>query len=153
MRVMAMVWMARLRARSPRRLGDAERVLPLLTGSGLVPDRAANAASLRHRPGWENDTMAWAGLTAPMPRRSVNREPSPPRWSAAGPGWQPTRAAPPAGRGPSVEARRAGPLVRGWPGVVPAAASARRARYRSEGHEPCSARCPPHLAAARGVGW
>jgi hypothetical protein len=45
---------------------------PLLASSGLVPPRAANAASLRHRPGCENDTMAWAALTGPMPRRSIN---------------------------------------------------------------------------------
>ena len=44
---------------------------PLLAGSGLVPASAANAASLRQRPGWENVTMAWAALTGPMPRRSV----------------------------------------------------------------------------------
>jgi hypothetical protein len=29
-------------------------VWPLLAGIGLVPPRAANAASLRQRPGWEN---------------------------------------------------------------------------------------------------
>jgi hypothetical protein len=72
MRVMAMVWMARFRARSPPRLSRCRTVLPLLAGSGLVPDSVANAASLRHRPGWENDTMAWAAVTAPMPRRWVN---------------------------------------------------------------------------------
>jgi hypothetical protein len=27
----------------------------------------ANAASLRQRPAWENDTMAWAALTGPIP--------------------------------------------------------------------------------------
>jgi len=31
-----------------------------------------DAASLRQRPGWERDTMVWAALTEPMPRRSVN---------------------------------------------------------------------------------
>ncbi len=43
-------------------------VRPLLAGSGLVPARAAKAASLRQRPGWEKLTMAWAALTGPMPR-------------------------------------------------------------------------------------
>ena len=71
-RVVAMVCRARLRARSPPRLSRWRTVLPLLAGSGLVPARAANAASLRQRPGWENDTMAWAALTGPMPRRSVS---------------------------------------------------------------------------------
>jgi len=32
-------------------------VRPLLACSGLVPDSAANAASLRQRPGWEKLTM------------------------------------------------------------------------------------------------
>ena len=36
-------------------------VLPLPTGIGLVPLKAANAASLRHLPGWEKLMMAWAG--------------------------------------------------------------------------------------------
>src|SRR6476469_1721806 len=31
----------------------------LLAGSGLAPASAANAASSRHRPTCENDTMAW----------------------------------------------------------------------------------------------
>ena len=48
MRVMAMVWMALLRARSPPRLSRCRTVLPLLARSGLVPDSAANAASFRH---------------------------------------------------------------------------------------------------------
>jgi hypothetical protein len=72
MRVMAMVWIALFRARSPPRLSRCRTVLPLLAGNGLVPDSAAKAASLRHRPGWEKDTMAWAAVTTPMPRRSVN---------------------------------------------------------------------------------
>ena len=38
-------------------------VWPLLAGRGLVPPRAAYAASLRHRPGWEKLTMAWAALS------------------------------------------------------------------------------------------
>ena len=42
-------------------------VWPLLAGIGLVPPSAANAASLRQRPGWEKLTMAWAALTGPMP--------------------------------------------------------------------------------------
>ena len=66
----AMVWMARLRARSPPRLRRWRTVRPLLAGIGQVPAREANAASLRHRPGWENDTMAWAAVTGPMPGRS-----------------------------------------------------------------------------------
>ena len=65
---MAMVWMARLRARSPPRLSRCRTVRPLLAGSGQVPAREANAASLRQRPGWENETMAWAAasIAAPM---------------------------------------------------------------------------------------
>jgi hypothetical protein len=31
------------------------------------PASLANAASLRQRPAWENDTMAWAALTGPIP--------------------------------------------------------------------------------------
>jgi hypothetical protein len=58
MRVMAMVWIALFRARSPPRLSRCRTVLPLLACNGLVPDSAANAASLRHRPGREKDTMA-----------------------------------------------------------------------------------------------
>jgi hypothetical protein len=53
------------------RLSRCRTVWPLLACRGLVPARAANAASLRQRPGWEKDTMAWAALTGPMPRRSV----------------------------------------------------------------------------------
>ena len=45
--------------------------LPLLASNGLVPDRAAAAASLRPCPTWENDPMTWAAVTAPMRRRSV----------------------------------------------------------------------------------
>jgi hypothetical protein len=44
-------------------------VWPLLAGIGLMPPSAANAASLRHRPGWEKLTMACAALTGPMPNR------------------------------------------------------------------------------------
>ena len=58
MRVMAMVWIALFKARSPPRLSRCRTVLPLLACSGLVPASAAKAASLRHRPGWEKDTMA-----------------------------------------------------------------------------------------------
>ena len=42
-------------------------VWPLLAGMGLVPLSAAYAASLRHRPGWEKLTTAWAALTGPTP--------------------------------------------------------------------------------------
>jgi hypothetical protein len=55
------MWIALFRARSPPRLSRWRTVWPLLAGSGLVPDSAAKAASLRHRPGWENETMTWAG--------------------------------------------------------------------------------------------
>jgi hypothetical protein len=34
---------------------------------GLVPASLAKAASLRQRPAWDNDTMAWAALTGPIP--------------------------------------------------------------------------------------
>ena len=67
MRVSAMAWMARFRARSPPRLSRCRIVWPLLAGMGLVPPRAANAASLRQRPGWEKLTMACAALTGPTP--------------------------------------------------------------------------------------
>jgi hypothetical protein len=46
-------------------------VLPMLAGIGLVPPSAANAASLRRRPGWEKLTMACAALTGPTPYRPV----------------------------------------------------------------------------------
>ncbi len=46
-------------------------VWPQLAGMGLVPPSAAKAASLRHRPGWEKLTMAWAALTGPTPYRVV----------------------------------------------------------------------------------
>jgi len=41
--------------------------LPLLAGSWLVPPGAAYAVSLRHRPGCEELTMAWAALTGSAP--------------------------------------------------------------------------------------
>ncbi len=66
-RVTAMAWMARFSARSSPRLSRCRTVLPLLAGIGLVPPSAANAASLRQRPGWEKLTMAWAALTGPTP--------------------------------------------------------------------------------------
>ena len=62
-RVTAMVWMARFRARSPPRLRRRRTVRPLLASSGLVPARAANAASLRLRPGCEK-------LTGDIPGRA-----------------------------------------------------------------------------------
>ena len=34
---------------------------PLLAGIGLAPASAAYAASLRQRPGWDQDTIAWCG--------------------------------------------------------------------------------------------
>src|SRR3954454_20134098 len=68
-RVVAMVWIARLSARSPPWLSRWRTVRPLLAGSGLAPASAANAASLRQRPGWEKLTMAWAALTGPTPGR------------------------------------------------------------------------------------
>lgn len=39
---------------------------------GLDPASLAKAVSLRQRPGWENDTMAWAALTGLMPGRLVS---------------------------------------------------------------------------------
>src|SRR5438034_11519285 len=68
-RVSAMVWMARFKALSPPRLSRCRTVLPLLAGTGLVPPRAANAASLRHLPGWEKLTTASAALIGPTPYR------------------------------------------------------------------------------------
>ena len=38
-----------------------------LAGIGLAPASAAFAASLQQRPGWDQDTMAWAALTEPTP--------------------------------------------------------------------------------------
>jgi hypothetical protein len=58
MRVRAMMWMALFSARSPLRLSRWRVVWPLDASSGLVPASLAKAASLRQRPGWENDTMA-----------------------------------------------------------------------------------------------
>jgi hypothetical protein len=37
-------------------------VWPLEASIGLVPASVAKAASLRQRPGWENETIAWAAL-------------------------------------------------------------------------------------------
>jgi hypothetical protein len=48
-RVVAMVWIARFSARSPPRLRRCRTVRPLLACRGLVPARAAKAASFRHR--------------------------------------------------------------------------------------------------------
>jgi hypothetical protein len=62
-----MVWIALLSARSPPRLRRCRTVRPLEASSGLTPARAANAASLRHRPGWEKLTMTWAVQIGPMP--------------------------------------------------------------------------------------
>ncbi len=67
-----MVCRARFRARSPPRLRRCRMVRPLLASSGRAPARVANAASLRHRPGWEKLTIACAALTGPMPCRSVS---------------------------------------------------------------------------------
>lgn len=36
-------------------------------GAGILAEIEANAASLRHRPGWEKLTMACAALTGPIP--------------------------------------------------------------------------------------
>ena len=65
--VTAVARLARLRARSPPRPCRCRMVWPLLAGIGLVPPGAANAASLRRRPGWEKLTMACAALTGPIP--------------------------------------------------------------------------------------
>ena len=67
MRVSAMAWMARFSARSLPRLSRCRMARPLLAGIGLVPPKAAYAASLRQRPGWEKLTMACAALTGPTP--------------------------------------------------------------------------------------
>ena len=45
------VWIALFRARSSPWLSRRRTGLPLLAGTGLVSDRAARAASLRHRRG------------------------------------------------------------------------------------------------------
>ena len=70
---MAMVWIALLNALSPPRLSRWRTVWPLLASSGLVPTRAANAASLRHRPEWEKETITCAAVIGPPPRRSVSQ--------------------------------------------------------------------------------
>ena len=57
-----MARMARFSARSPPRLSRCRTVWPLLAGTGLVPARAANAASLRHRPGWPGLSGFGSGL-------------------------------------------------------------------------------------------
>jgi hypothetical protein len=76
--LVAMMWRARLSARSPPWLSRCRTVRPLLAGTGLAPASAANAASLRHRPGWEKLTIAWAALTGPMPGRSFTEPTSTP---------------------------------------------------------------------------
>jgi hypothetical protein len=65
--VLAMTWIALFSARSPTRLSRWRVVCSLEASIGLVPASLANAASLRQRPAWENDTMAWAALTGPIP--------------------------------------------------------------------------------------
>jgi len=72
MRVLAIVWMALLSALSPPRLSRWRVVWPLEASIGLIPASLAKAASLRQRPGWENETMAWAALTGPIPGRVVS---------------------------------------------------------------------------------
>src|SRR5512133_1417149 len=67
-----MVCRARLSARSPPRLSRWRTVCPLLASRGLAPASAANAASLRTRPGWEKLTTTWAATTGPTPRRAVS---------------------------------------------------------------------------------
>src|SRR5436305_14629871 len=62
-----MMWRALFSARSPPRLSRWRVVWPLEASIGLVPAGLAKAASLRQRPAWENDTMAWAALTGPIP--------------------------------------------------------------------------------------
>ena len=62
---------ARFSARSPPRLSRCRVTRPLEAGIGAAPARFANAASLRQRPGWDQDTIAWAALTGPIPTRWV----------------------------------------------------------------------------------
>ena len=110
-----MVCRARFSARSPPRLSRCRTVRPLLAGSGLVPPRAANAASLRQRPGGRSDTMAWAALTGPTPRARSARGPGRRRWPAARRGWRLERAARPRARpGRGGGSRRAARPARGW---------------------------------------
>jgi hypothetical protein len=51
------VWIALFKLRSPPRMSRWPHRVAAAGRQGLVPDSAANAASFRHRPGWENDTM------------------------------------------------------------------------------------------------
>ena len=74
-RVVAMMWMALLSARSPPLLSRWRVVWPLDASIGLAPASVAKAASLRQRPAWENETMAWAALTGPIPGRVVSPGP------------------------------------------------------------------------------
>ena len=71
MRVVAMSCSALLSARSPPRLRRCRVTRPLEAGMGAAPASFANAASLGQRPGWDQDTIAWAALTGPIPTRSV----------------------------------------------------------------------------------
>src|SRR5947199_1111442 len=66
-RDLAMVWRAALRVRSPPRLRRWRTVRPELAGTGLTPARAAKAASVRTRPGWDQAVRATAAVTGPMP--------------------------------------------------------------------------------------
>ncbi len=55
-----MVCRARLAWRSPWGLMRWRAVRPEEAGMGAVPVRAAKAASLRNRPGWDQVTSSWA---------------------------------------------------------------------------------------------
>ena len=86
-RASAMVWSARLSARSSPRFRRCLTVRPLLAGSGLTAASAAKAASLRHRRGWEKLTIIWAALPGPMPGGRSARARDRWRWPAAEHGW------------------------------------------------------------------
>jgi hypothetical protein len=64
---MAMTCNARFRSRSPPRLRRCRVRCPLLASSGATPASAANAASLRTRPRWDQLTKSWAATTGPTP--------------------------------------------------------------------------------------
>jgi hypothetical protein len=61
---------ARLSCRSPERFSRCRVTRPEEAGIGLAPARAANAASERSRPAYDQLTRTWAALIGPTPGSS-----------------------------------------------------------------------------------
>jgi hypothetical protein len=153
MRVLAIVWMALLSALSPPRLSRWRVVWPLEASIGLVPASLAKAASLRQRPGWENETMAWAALTGPIPGRVVS--PGTRSLTIAASSVRLALSAR-AARRSARASRRISPWRMACSRLAPAGwrRRARAARTASlSGRGPGGGRCRLRRVTARAVGW